>query len=543
MTEILLQTAQTLPFLEADNLPGFVSSIYSFALTIVGIAVFVQILRAGFKWLTAAGNAGKAGEGKTMMTNAVIGAILLFASYLILFIINPDLVDNTFNFNVPSKESSSVSRPVARATTTEATSGTATVAGVITEGTAFHKGVPVANAQAGAYFFSVKVTDADGKTDQRNYRIDVVPRGSTPPPFDPVNINFDDVEAGSPQIITSTLPNGAVGQPYWAEITAVGGRTPYVYSIIQGDGSVPDGIGIQATWETPILTLENLTAERTPAYSFRQDDRYRITLSGARPDTAIDFFSQKNGVVSPLPGVAESRTDENGDWINEGALADLGSWHIWTVVDGRISNIIGFQVIAQAVVSQTSSDVHAVNPTSTRGSSNFTPCTPNNFCEIPETGERFKPGPSGCQGTGYSGPPGTRQVVECFYPEQDPNDICRSFDLAWRNCSSNLGKIRVIENGKRTNNFDVSQLPEDAQGEAPAGTLYTIDPTIPGSPSRTIGCSYGTLQQQALAVRCGMPASSVGVGYCLPGYAGNPKYCVSGEFNVPDDQICPSCNQ
>ncbi len=93
--------AVSLPnFTDTTDLPVFISSVYSFALTIVGLAVFVQILRAGFLYLTAAGNMSKAGQAKSMMTNAVVGAILLFSAYLVLYIINPDLVKNTFNFSL-----------------------------------------------------------------------------------------------------------------------------------------------------------------------------------------------------------------------------------------------------------------------------------------------------------------------------------------------------------------------------------------------------------------------------------------------------------
>lgn len=92
--------AATLPTFDQPNLPAFISSVYSFALTIVGIVVFIRILYAGWLFLTAAGNASKAGDAKNKIQNAVIGAILLFAAYLILYVINPDLVKNTFDFKI-----------------------------------------------------------------------------------------------------------------------------------------------------------------------------------------------------------------------------------------------------------------------------------------------------------------------------------------------------------------------------------------------------------------------------------------------------------
>ena len=101
MLNFLINTAQvSLPTFNQPDLPAFINSVYSFALTVVGIVVFVRILYAGFLWLTAAGNASKAADAKNKITNAIIGAILLFAAYLILNVINPDLVKNAFNFRL-----------------------------------------------------------------------------------------------------------------------------------------------------------------------------------------------------------------------------------------------------------------------------------------------------------------------------------------------------------------------------------------------------------------------------------------------------------
>lgn len=106
--------AVSLPdFSKAGSLPAFISSIYSFALTVVGIAVFIRILYAGFLMLTAAGNASKWSDAKTKMQNAVIGTILLFSAYLILYVINPDLVKNTFNFSLSPTAPVSSSSPAA----------------------------------------------------------------------------------------------------------------------------------------------------------------------------------------------------------------------------------------------------------------------------------------------------------------------------------------------------------------------------------------------------------------------------------------------
>ncbi len=82
-----------------DTIPGLISYIYNLAFWIVGIAVFFSVLRGGFIiFFGAAGSASKVSEGKKIITNAIVGLILLFSSWLILNVINPDLVKNTFDF-------------------------------------------------------------------------------------------------------------------------------------------------------------------------------------------------------------------------------------------------------------------------------------------------------------------------------------------------------------------------------------------------------------------------------------------------------------
>ncbi|MEK7537272.1 MAG: pilin [Patescibacteria group bacterium] len=73
-----------------------IEAIFQWGLWLVGAAVFVNFLWAGFLWFTAAGRPGPIGQAKEKMTNALIGAIILLASYLILKTINPDLVQQVF---------------------------------------------------------------------------------------------------------------------------------------------------------------------------------------------------------------------------------------------------------------------------------------------------------------------------------------------------------------------------------------------------------------------------------------------------------------
>ncbi len=79
------------------NLGQLIQQIFGWALSVLGIAVFVMFFYSGFLWLTAAGNTSRIGDAKSHMTNAVFGAVLLLSSYLILYTINPDFVKNTVN--------------------------------------------------------------------------------------------------------------------------------------------------------------------------------------------------------------------------------------------------------------------------------------------------------------------------------------------------------------------------------------------------------------------------------------------------------------
>lgn len=70
----------------------FLNWLFPALLSIAAILAFIMIILAGFKWIMAAGNTTAIGEAKNMITQAVIGLILAFMSYLILHTINPALV-------------------------------------------------------------------------------------------------------------------------------------------------------------------------------------------------------------------------------------------------------------------------------------------------------------------------------------------------------------------------------------------------------------------------------------------------------------------
>lgn len=258
--------AVSLPeFSQTSDLPAFISSVYSFALTIVGIAVFIRILYAGFLWLTAAGNTAKAADARDKIKNAVIGAILLFAAYLILYVINPDLVSNAFKFTIPGREQSSI--PTSSVLTTDPTSGPVQITGTPQGEVGFRPPSNIINEAlaAGIYYFTVEVVDLSGNSCQKTYSIEIFPGANVGMPSDSRTISRGflnvahaaDNNCGVVNLITDSIPNGTEGIAYYAEIWAEGGQPPYVYSVIEGN--LPPGlalttVGVLVPTVTPTAT-------------------------------------------------------------------------------------------------------------------------------------------------------------------------------------------------------------------------------------------------------------------------------------------------
>ncbi|MBI4434755.1 hypothetical protein HY635_02975 [Candidatus Uhrbacteria bacterium] len=69
----------------------YIAAIYRWAVPVGAILATVVIMAAGVIWLTS-GGAGTLSTAKEWITNAVIGLLLLVGSYVVLNVVNPDLV-------------------------------------------------------------------------------------------------------------------------------------------------------------------------------------------------------------------------------------------------------------------------------------------------------------------------------------------------------------------------------------------------------------------------------------------------------------------
>lgn len=86
------------------DLGGLISIIFAWSLRLLGLAVFFVILEAGIRIFTSAGNVATVNAARARIKDALIGALILLAAYLILYTINPDLVRGSIGLpNLPVK--------------------------------------------------------------------------------------------------------------------------------------------------------------------------------------------------------------------------------------------------------------------------------------------------------------------------------------------------------------------------------------------------------------------------------------------------------
>lgn len=71
----------------------YVAAVYKYAIGIVGILAAVVLMIGGIIWLTAGGSATRVGEAKSWIGASLTGLLIALCSYMILYQINPDLVN------------------------------------------------------------------------------------------------------------------------------------------------------------------------------------------------------------------------------------------------------------------------------------------------------------------------------------------------------------------------------------------------------------------------------------------------------------------
>lgn len=86
---------EKIPGFEGDptDFPHYILTITKFALWTISIAALLMIVIGGFWYMTSAGNTSRAETAKKIILDAVLGVLVALATWLLLFVINPDLVN------------------------------------------------------------------------------------------------------------------------------------------------------------------------------------------------------------------------------------------------------------------------------------------------------------------------------------------------------------------------------------------------------------------------------------------------------------------
>ncbi len=83
---------------ELTDLPALILAIYKFGIWTIGIAGLFMLTIGGVMYMGSAGNTSTATTAKGIITDALIGVFAAMAAYLVLYVINPDLVKLNINF-------------------------------------------------------------------------------------------------------------------------------------------------------------------------------------------------------------------------------------------------------------------------------------------------------------------------------------------------------------------------------------------------------------------------------------------------------------
>ncbi|MBI4101369.1 MAG: hypothetical protein HY443_00200 [Candidatus Nealsonbacteria bacterium] len=75
-----------------QDLNEVIAWFYYFIVAVSGFAAFVMLVIGGFKWLSSSGNPSTIGDAKDQIQKALLGLLLILVSWLVLQVINPDLI-------------------------------------------------------------------------------------------------------------------------------------------------------------------------------------------------------------------------------------------------------------------------------------------------------------------------------------------------------------------------------------------------------------------------------------------------------------------
>ncbi|MDE2001619.1 MAG: hypothetical protein KGI60_03605 [Patescibacteria group bacterium] len=75
------------------TLASYIIRLYQFGLMIVGLFAFASIIYGALKYILSAGSMADQGDAKDQITQAIVGLLLLLGAFVLLYTINPNLVN------------------------------------------------------------------------------------------------------------------------------------------------------------------------------------------------------------------------------------------------------------------------------------------------------------------------------------------------------------------------------------------------------------------------------------------------------------------
>lgn len=94
-----LNTAAPESLKNINSVPGAAKILINAALSLLGVIFIIMIILAGFKWMTAQGDAKKVEEARENIKNATIGLVVVLAAYAITYFVFQALGVEGFNSN------------------------------------------------------------------------------------------------------------------------------------------------------------------------------------------------------------------------------------------------------------------------------------------------------------------------------------------------------------------------------------------------------------------------------------------------------------
>jgi len=76
------------------SISGFIMKIINIALAVAGLIAVLFLIIGGFRYITSAGNEETAEQAKKIITNAIIGVVVIILSFVIVRVISNALANN-----------------------------------------------------------------------------------------------------------------------------------------------------------------------------------------------------------------------------------------------------------------------------------------------------------------------------------------------------------------------------------------------------------------------------------------------------------------